>query len=543
MKILLSQIDTTIGDFAGNTRKILDGIQRAEQAGADLVVFPELALCGYPPRDLLEKPSFIERNLECVEEIARHTKHVGAVLGFVARNDTAKGRGLHNSAAIAHDGEIRFVQHKTLLPEYDVFDEARYFEPAMQHEVYTFKGMRLGLTLCEDLWSRHPFEGRRLYQDDPVKKLSEAGADIILNLSASPFTLGKQHTRYALASEEAKRYGRPLVYVNLVGGNDELVFDGRSFVVDAAGRVVLEAAAFEEGTLLADLSALPKTRVHTECLEEEEIERALMLGLRDYMSKCRFERCVIGLSGGIDSAVVAAIAARAVGPEKVTGVLMPSPYTQPLSNDLAEELARNLGIPTCTVPIGGIYEQYRLALGFENDGATVSLAEENIQARIRGMILMAISNRDGALVVSTGNKSEISVGYCTLYGDMAGGLALISDIPKTKVYALASYLNRDGEIIPEGILKRPPSAELRPKQTDQDSLPPYETLDRIIKLYVEGRMDVEAIVAGGEDRGTVERVARMIERNEYKRRQAAPGIKITSKAFGIGRRYPIAKKD
>lgn len=542
MKISVCQMDATIGDFAGNTRKILDGLARGERVGADLVVFPELAVCGYPPRDLLEKPSFVRQSLECVEEIATHTGRTGAVLGFVSLNETAEGRALHNSAAILSEGAVRFVQHKTLLPEYDVFDEARYFEPATRHGVHEYRGMRIGLTLCEDLWSRHAFEGRRLYQREPVQILADAGAEVILNLSASPFTLGKQRTRYALASEEAARCSLPIIYCNLVGGNDELVFDGRSFVADSRGRIVLEAAAFREDDLLVDLEALPQESAERIYPEEEEIRRALVLGLHDYMSKCGFERCVIGLSGGIDSAVVAAIAAEAVGPGKVMGVLMPSPYTEPASNSLAARLAHNLGVVTCTVPIGEIYERFRAVLGFGGAGGEVSLAEENLQARIRGTILMAISNREGALVVSTGNKSEISVGYCTLYGDMAGGLALISDIPKTMVYALARYLNREGEVIPQDIIDRPPSAELKPGQTDQDSLPPYETLDRIMKYYVEHRMDVEAIVAGGEDPEEVRRIARMIELNEYKRRQAAPGIKITSKAFGMGRRYPIARK-
>ncbi len=542
MRVALAQIDTTVGDFDGNAAKILERLRWARGEGADLVVFPELAVCGYPPRDLLEKPSFVKANLECVERIASETRELGVILGYVSVNETQEGRGLFNSAGVLHDGAVRFVQHKALLPEYDVFDEGRHFEPAKKHEIYNFKGTKIGLTLCEDLWSRHRFGGRRIYQTDPVEHLARAGADFVLNLSASPYTIGKQAIRYQLVCDEAARYGLPIIYCNLVGGNDELVFDGRSFVADARGKIVREAAAFEEDSFVMDLGRLPKPVGPTSYPEEEEVRRALVLGLRDYMRKCGFARCVIGLSGGIDSAVVAAIAAQAVGPERVMGVIMPSQYTKRQSVEDAERLARNLGIITCIEPIGEIYESYRSELGLGDEGGQVSLTEENLQARIRGNILMAISNREGALVVSTGNKSEVSVGYCTLYGDMVGGLALISDIPKTMVYALARHLNSGGEVIPKAIIEKAPSAELKPDQTDQDALPPYDVLDRIMKDYVENRMSAEAIKARGEDPPTVDMVIRMIDSNEYKRRQAAPGIKITSKAFGMGRRYPIARK-
>jgi NAD+ synthase (glutamine-hydrolysing) len=541
MKIAIAQIDTTIGDFEGNAEKILARLKWAEDSGADLAVFPELAVCGYPPRDLLEKPWFVKRNLECVERIASKTGRVGAVVGYVSINETQEGKGLFNSAGILHDGAIRFVQHKALLPEYDVFDEARHFEPAAGHEIYRFDKTKVGLTLCEDLWSRYKFGGRRIYQTDPVKPLAEAGADFIINISASPFTMGKQEVRYQLVTDEAARYGLPVVYCNLVGGNDELVFDGRSFVADSAGKIVTEAAAFDEDSFIVDMNDLPAPVGRKAYPEEEEVRRALALGLRDYMRKCDFERCVIGLSGGIDSAVVAAIAAEAIGPKRVMGVMMPSQYTKEQSVADAEKLAENLGIFTCTVPIGEIYDQYKGTMGLGGDGG-VSLAEENLQARIRGNILMTISNRENALVVSTGNKSEVSVGYCTLYGDMVGGLALISDIPKTMVYDLARHINRGDEVIPKSIIQKAPSAELRPDQTDQDALPPYDVLDRIMKDYVENRVSAEAIIAKGEDKETVESIIRMIDANEYKRRQAAPGIKITSKAFGLGRRFPIARK-
>jgi NAD+ synthase (glutamine-hydrolysing) len=542
MKIAVAQMDSTIGDFDGNAEKILERLAWAENAGADLVVFPELAICGYPPRDLLEKPSFVRRNLECVERIARATKRVGVVVGYVSQNEGSEGRGLFNSAGILHDGAVRFIQHKALLPEYDVFDEARHFEPSRQHGVYPFAGKSVGLTLCEDLWSLHQFSGRRIYRFDPVELLAGQGAQVILNLSASPFTLGKHELRCRLACTEAQQYGVPVVYCNLVGANDELVFDGRSFVADAAGRVIARAAAFEEDILLLDLDAPPEPLAEQALVEEEEVRRALTLGLSDYMHKCGFDRAIIGLSGGIDSAVVAAIACEAVGSNRVMGVMMPSPFTEQRSIDDAAALAANLGMITCTVPIGQIYERYRATLGYTWPQGEVSLAEENVQARIRGTILMAISNREGALVISTGNKSEMSVGYCTLYGDMVGGFALISDIPKGLVYRLARHLNRERELIPQAIIDRPPSAELRPHQTDQDSLPPYDVLDPIMRFAIEERMDVDAIVAQGFDRAVVERVVQLIDRNEYKRRQAAPGIKITSKAFGLGRRFPIAWK-
>ncbi len=538
MKIALAQINTTIGDFRGNAARIEERLRWAEGEGVDLVLFPELTVCGYPPRDLLEKPSFVQRNLEAVEAIAAKTRHTAVVVGFVSLNESAEGQGLFNSAAILRDGRVQFVQHKTLLPEYDVFDEARYFEPAKEHGVYDFDGVTIGLTMCEDIWSRHEFAGRRLYRIDPVSLVVEAGADIVLNLSASPFTIGKQAIRRELITGEAKNLSRPILYCNQVGGNDELVFDGRSIVVDAKGQIVREGAAFAEESFIVDTDQLNPAANLLDLPEEEEIRQALVLGLRDYMRKCGFDRVVIGLSGGIDSAVVAAIATEAIGPDKVLGVLMPSPYSSESSVTDAQALAKNLGIITCTEPIGDIYETYRQQLAF--DPNTVTLAEENIQARIRGNILMAISNREGALVLSTGNKSEISVGYCTLYGDMAGGLALISDIPKTMVFALARHLNRKHEVIPQAILTKPPSAELRPDQQDTDSLPPYEILDPIIRAYVEERQSVAAIIAMGFEAALVERITGMIDRNEYKRRQSAPGLKITSKAFGPGRRCPIA---
>lgn len=542
MKIAVAQINTVIGDFEGNALKIFDRMAWAEKVGANLCVFPELSVCGYPPRDLLEKSDFIQRNLNTLNKIAKKTGKMAVVAGFVSVNDRPTGRALFNSAGILRQGKVEFVQHKTLLPEYDVFDEARHFEPAHDHDVWNMGNMKLGLSMCEDIWSLFEFGGRRIYKSDPIKDVVESGADVVINISASPFTLGKYQIRKALVSGAARRFDRPIVYCNLVGGNDELVFDGRSFVVDAKGRLVYQAANFKEDSFVVDLSNVVPIEAPDELSDEEEVRRALVLGLRDYMIKCGFDRVVIGLSGGIDSAVVAAIACEALGAKKVMGVMMPSPYSSPESIVDAEGLVKNLGMTSCLMPIDDIYECYRNVLGLNSKPLGVTVAEENLQARIRGNILMAISNKERALVLSTGNKSEISVGYCTLYGDMAGGMALISDIPKTMVYSLARHLNRGREIIPQTIIDKPPSAELKPGQIDQDSLPPYDVLDPIIRAYVEDRKGIDKLVELGHDRSIAERVVRLIDLNEYKRRQAAPGIKITSKAFGLGRRFPIAWK-
>jgi NAD+ synthetase len=542
MKIAIAQINTTIGDHAGNKEKILGGLAEAESRGAEVVVFPELSVTGYPPKDLLENADFVRRNLDAVEDIAKRATSTAVVLGFVSINTGAHGRPLFNSVGLLYGGEVKFVQHKTLLPEYDVFDEARHFEPAGMHGVHELKGKRVGLTACEDMWSRHSFGGRKLYHRDPMQLICKDGCDFVMSISASPFTIGKQDVRRGLIGDAAKKYRVPIVYCNLVGGNDELVFDGRSFVVDREGRVVFESAAFREDFSIVDLDKLsPLTRLASLDTEDEVIS-ALELGLGDYMKKCGFKKAIVGLSGGIDSAVVAAIACRAIGPANVVGVLMPSPYTSQQSIDDAMSLATGLGMGTRLIPVTDIYESYRKTLGACASGKGVSVAEENIQARIRGNILMALSNEEGALVLSTGNKSELSVGYCTLYGDMAGGFALISDIPKTLVYKIAKRLNKTRTAIPESIIVRPPTAELKPNQTDQDTLPPYDVLDAIISFYVEDKLPIEEVLRRGFDRVLVEKVVRMIEKNEYKRRQAAPGIKITSKAFGTGRRLPIARK-
>jgi len=444
MKIAVLQINTIVGDFDGNSRKILDGIAWATAQKAGLCVFPELAVCGYPPRDLLEKPDFVNRNMAAVEAIAQKTGDTAAVVGYASPNEKPFGRALYNSAGLLHRGRVALVQHKTLLPEYDVFDEARHFEPAADHKVFEIKGTRFGLSMCEDIWSLFEYGGRRLYRTDPIEEVVREGADIVLNISASPFTLGKQALRKKLVCDEASRVGRTVIYCNLVGGNDELVFDGRSFVVDSKGRVVHEAACFEEDRFIVDTGNLGHEIQPVEYGDEEDVRRALVLGLTDYMRKCGFERAVIGISGGIDSAVVAALACDAIGPDRVTGVMMPSPYSSKESVSDSEKLMKNLGMSSSLIPIDEIYESFRRSMGFGTTPEGISVAEENLQARIRGSVLMAISNREDSLVISTGNKSEISVGYCTLYGDMAGGLALISDIPKTMVYSLARHMNRGG---------------------------------------------------------------------------------------------------
>ncbi|MBI4212384.1 MAG: NAD+ synthase [Deltaproteobacteria bacterium] len=540
MKIAILQINTTVGDFKGNEKKILDGISWAEGQGAEMAIFPELAICGYPPRDLLERPSFIDRNIETLERIAARVTGIAAVIGFVSRNPYAVGRGLYNSAAIVHDGRVQFVQHKSLLPEYDVFDEARYFEPAHAQGVHTYKGLNIGLSICEDMWSAYLVGGRRIYQRDPIEQCVREGADVLINISASPFSLQKKNIRTSIVQEAAKRFHRPVIYCNLVGGNDELVFDGHSLAFDRQGFPLHEGKSFEEDRFVVDLALPSHSKLRTSSPDIFDVERALTLGLRDYMQKCGFERAVIGLSGGIDSAVVAAIAAKALGPKRVTGILMSSPYTSKQSVSDALELAKRLKIKTEIHTISSLYRAYRKTLAYTSK--RISQAEENIQARIRGNILMAISNSTGAIVLSTGNKSELSVGYCTLYGDMAGGLAVISDLPKTMVYELARWMNREKEVIPSEIIDRPPTAELKPNQTDQDILPPYPVLDQILKAYIEDHKSRQEIVDMGFGRLVVDDVLRRVDRNEYKRRQAAPGLKVTWKAFGIGRRFPIAWK-
>lgn len=544
MKIYLSQINTTVGAVEDNAAKVRREMERARDAGADLAVFPEMTLTGYPPKDLLEFSSFVDRNEAALADLVRSADGIAAIVGFVSRRTDGEGKGLHNSAAFLADRRIVSVHHKTLLPTYDVFDEGRYFDPAPSVQTVLWRGVRLGISICEDCWNDRLYWRRRLYPVDPIEQLDRAGMDVLINLSASPFWMGKRRIKQEMYVEVARRYRVPLVQVNLVGGNDSLVFDGWSNVFAPDGRIAAQLADFCEDSAVVDLSS-PNGPIHpTAQSDEAQVYEALLLGIRDYLGKCGFRRAVIGLSGGIDSALTAALAAAALGSENVLGVSMPSRFSSQGSLDDARQLAENLGIAYRVVSIEPMFAAGLASLPELADGGGADLAAENLQARIRGMILMAISNKHGYLVLSTGNKSELATGYCTLYGDMVGGLAVLADVPKTLVYRLSRYINeRAGrELIPRNSIEKPPSAELRPNQKDTDSLPPYEVLDPIVAAYVEERMAPEAIVAQGMDRATVEAVVRRINQNEYKRLQAAPGIKVTSKAFGYGRRMPIAAK-
>ncbi|MFI5381873.1 MAG: NAD+ synthase, partial [Tepidisphaerales bacterium] len=555
MKIALAQINPTVGDIAGNTRKILEYIGRAESAGAHTVVFPELCLTGYPPKDLLLKPKFVDDNLRALEQIAGSVESIHAIVGFAQRNPDPVGRPLHNAVALLHAGRIVSQHFKTLLPTYDVFDETRYFEPGpadQRNQLVRIGDMPVGLSICEDLWNDERLIARRLYHQNPIADLHAAGAQLMINSSASPFVVGKHDFRIELFSAQAKQFGRPLVYVNQVGGNDELVFDGNSVVFDAQGTLIAQAKDFQEDLLVVDIPVGSASRTmpersavrtlrHSQGIES--IHKALVLGLRDYLRKCGFKSAVLGLSGGIDSAVTCALAAAALGPDKVVGVAMPSRFSSDHSVADARTLAHNLGVQFHIVPIEPMHAAYEATVypqfaqkavrGADPTDAE-NLTDQNVQARVRGGILMAFSNRFGHLLLTTGNKSELAVGYCTLYGDMCGGLAVISDVPKTTIYELAEFINRQAgrDLIPRNSISKPPSAELRPNQTDQDSLPPYDLLDAILHRYVEEEKSAAEIVKEGFDTPTVLRVIKLCDRSEYKRRQAAPGLKVTSRAFG-----------
>ena len=543
MRIALGQINTVVGDFSGNSEKIIEYSRRAREGGVDLILFPELSICGYPPRDLVERPWFVERNWKTAENIARETRGIDVVCGLVIPANSSTGKSVLNSAALLRDGAIAFVQSKRLLPTYDVFDEMRNFAPADRQQLFTHNEQPVALTICEDAWNDKHFWDRRLYGVDPVEDLITAGGKVLLNISASPFYLEKRELRRNMLSTIARNYGVPVAMVNQIGGNDSLVFDGSSFALAPDGRVIAQAKSFEEDMVCFDTVTLTGT-VHP---QEEGLEgsayTALVLGTRDYVRKCGFKRVVLGLSGGIDSALTACIAVDALGSENVLGVGMPSSYSSQGSIDDAAELARNLGIRFELVPIRGIFESYTQALDPVFTGRRPDVTEENIQARIRGSILMAISNKFGGLLLTTGNKSELGVGYCTLYGDMCGGLAVISDVTKTLVYRLAHYANASRLRIPQSTIEKPPSAELRPNQKDSDSLPPYALLDTVLQQYVEENRPPETIAAEhGFPLETVRKIAAMVDKSEYKRQQAAPGLKISEKAFGFGRRYPIAAK-
>jgi NAD+ synthase (glutamine-hydrolysing) len=546
MKIALAQINPTVGDIAGNALRIIDFITRARDAHADLVVFPELSIVGYPPKDLLLKPSFVDDNLAALDAIASHARGIDVIVGYADRNPRPVGRPLHNAVALCRDGAVASRHFKTLLPTYDVFDESRYFEPGdltQRNQIVDIRGVKVGISICEDLWNDERFISRRLYHQNPIADLDAAGAEILINCSASPYVLDKHDFRLKLFGSQAQRFQNPLIYVNQVGGNDELIFDGASVVFDEAGRVVAQAKAFEEDLLVVDIAAKGSARIEKVPSGFESMYRALLIGLRDYVDKCGFKSVVLGLSGGIDSALVATLAAHALGPARVTGVAMPSRFSSDHSVEDAKRLASNLGIDFHIVPISAPHDAYEQLLTPQWKGKAPDITEENLQARVRGAILMAFSNKFGHLLLTTGNKSEVAVGYCTLYGDMCGGLAVISDVPKTDVWALSRWINQHHgrEIIPTRSIDKVPSAELRPNQTDQDSLPAYELLDQIIERYVEDEQSAAQIIAAGFDPATVTRVIRLIDRSEYKRRQAAPGLKVTSRAFGFGRRMPIAQ--
>jgi NAD+ synthase (glutamine-hydrolysing) len=543
VKIALGQINPTVGDFSGNAAKIIDFSRRAQTGGAGLILFPELSVCGYPPRDLVERPSFVARNRESVENIAAETQGIAVICGLVTAAHSDTGKAVMNSAAWLIDGKVAFIQSKMLLPTYDVFDEMRNFAPAKSQELFPFCGNRMALTICEDAWNDKRFWPKRLYTVDPVEALIQAGGNFVLNISASPFWIGKREMRRDMLASIARQHKVPVVLVNQVGGNDSLVFDGSSLVLNREGQVVAQGRSFEEDLIYFDSQTLSGEMHEQIAGDEASVYSALVLGTRDYMHKCGFAKAIIGLSGGIDSALTAVIAADAVGPENVIGVGMPGPYSSQGSIDDARLLAKNLGIRFELLSINPAYEAYRGILKDVFAGVKEDVTEENIQSRARGTLLMALSNKFGAIVLSTGNKSELGVGYCTLYGDMVGGLAVISDVPKTLVYRLSAYVNSRRGVIPQSTLEKPPSAELRPAQKDSDSLPPYEILDAVLEDYVEDSHSAERIAA---DRGfyieVVKRVIRMVDRAEYKRQQAAPGLKISSKAFGYGRRFPIASK-
>jgi NAD+ synthase (glutamine-hydrolysing) len=549
VKIALAQINPTVGDFEGNRRLVLAAADEAEARGAALAIFPELALCGYPPKDLLERPAFVEAAAESLRALvaARVGRPTAVLVGFPERVVSEAGHGLANSAALIDGGRVTHVARKSLLPTYDVFDEWRYFDPATEVAVAEFRGRRLGIAICEDIWNDADFWPHRRYRSDPIEALVKGGAEILINVSASPYTIEKRHLRPRMLAATARRWRRPLLFVNQVGGQDDLVFDGGSLGFDAAGEIVARGAEHAADLVLVDLDARGGDRRPFEPSDERSALAALALGTRDYARRCGFSRALLGLSGGIDSALVAAIAARALGPENVLGVAMPSRYSSAGSLRDAEALAKNLGLDFTVVSIEPMFAAYleNLAPALEAfapaAGAAADLTAQNLQARARGAILMALSNRQDRLLLSTGNKSEIATGYCTLYGDMAGGLAVISDVPKTMVYRLARAFNSEAPLIPEATLTKPPSAELRPDQTDQDVLPPYDVLDAILEAHLTGGLDLPALVGAGFDAAVARDVVRRVQQSEYKRRQMAPGLKITGKSFGPGRRFPIAR--
>ena len=539
MKIGFAQINPTVGDLVGNCELIIGAYERLAAAGAELVLTPELAITGYPPQDLVFKSRFVPENLALLEKLHSRVGETALLVGFVDRNE-GRGKPFHNAAALLERGKPIRKTCKSLLPTYDVFDEDRYFEPATRVEPFEANGRKIGVTICEDIWT-DDYLPRPLYEVEPVHNLVQQGTEIIVNLSASPFRLGAPACRLEMIAAQARTYQRSICYCNVVGGNDQLIFDGNSIAVNASGNLISQLAAFREDEKVIDTDSAAAIKFH-EGKTPEQLFAALSLGVRDYFRKCNFHSAVIGLSGGVDSAVTAVIAVDALGAKNVTGVSMPSPYSSRGSIDDARALARSLGIKFFEIPITDAFRDFKAQFKEIFKGLPENETEENMQPRLRAMTLMALSNKLGHLLLTTGNKSELAVGYCTLYGDMAGGLAVISDVPKTMIYELARWMNRKREVIPRSTIEKAPSAELKPNQKDQDTLPPYEILDQILQLYVEENLSARDIIARGFDEKTVRWVQRRVDLNEYKREQAAPGLKVTSRAFGIGRKMPIAQR-
>lgn len=542
MNIGLAQINAVIGDFPGNVKRILAAYRECLEAGADLVITPELSLVGYPPRDLVFKSQFVPKCLQALDYLADEIREVPLLVGYVDHHHGQKaGKPFRNAAAWLENGEIRHRIHKTLLPTYDVFDERRYFEPGETSAPIEWNGRRIGVTICEDIWTEDYLQ-RPFYDRDPVDDLVAQGMDLLVNLSASPFHLGKPLIRRSMIGAVARKAKVPVVYCNSIGANDQLVFDGHSLASDATGRITHQLSGFREETRVVDVFATNSAETSLDTPDEQQLYEALVVGVRDYVTKCGFSSVCLGLSGGIDSALTAVIAADALGPENVRGLTMPSPYSSRGSVDDSFALARALGIRCDEVAISGPFDALKGAMQPIFEGKPEDVTEENMQARIRGLMLMALSNKENHLLLTTGNKSELSVGYCTIYGDMCGGLAVISDLPKVRVYEVSRWINREREIIPWNTIDKPPSAELRPDQKDQDTLPPYEILDGILELYVEHQLSSEEIISRGYDENTVRWIQRRVDFNEWKRQQAAPGIRVTSKAFGIGRRMPVVQR-
>ena len=540
MKIGIAQINAVVGDFPGNAKRILAAYRECLEKGADLVVTPEMSLVGYPPRDLVFKSQFVPKCLQALDYLADETKAVPLLVGYVDFHTGEIGKPYRNAVAWLESGKIRQRFFKTLLPTYDVFDERRYFEPGEVCAPFEWNGKRIGVTICEDIWTEDYLQ-RPFYDRDPVAEMCARGVDLILNMSASPFHLGKPACRRQMLSDVAKEARVPVVYCNSMGGNDQLVFDGHSVVVDATGEVIAQLSGFTEESRVVDVAAGGEVET-LRTSDAEQLYSALVLGLRDYATKCGFSSVCLGLSGGIDSALTALIAADALGSENVHGLTMPSPYSSSGSVTDSFDLAKNLGIRCDEISISAAFESVKKTMAPLFEGRKEDVTEENMQARLRGLLLMALSNKDNHLLLTTGNKSELAVGYCTIYGDMCGGLAVISDLPKTKVFEVARWINRDQERIPWNTIEKPPSAELRPDQKDQDTLPEYDVLDQILELYVEQHLGAEEIVERGFDETMVRWIQRRVDLNEWKRQQAAPGIRVTSKAFGIGRRMPIAQR-